>query len=417
MEKPVIDKYFAKKGINVRFNTLGYNETLIRSYLKDFQTEVNDAYRKKSEDVKHACYNKLYPVKSRPKFTGFETLKKQDKDFRKNINMFVTAPQFSPLMTVEHIDNETWELSYKDALKASIKDIENPIVYLSGGLDSEIVANAFVDLGKSFIPLIYYYVDETGNLLNKHDIGYAYAFCRKHGLFPIIKQINVPKLWETKEFKELAIDIQLVSPHLVTYAYMINLTNQEYPNHTHVFGGEVRFSSDYTYADRNYNLVFLDKVVPGYNGSTYTSSNPLLGPANWVTLQYNGNTLTDPGEWILYIYSEGFGQPFPADSGAWTTTPSLGPYEIRVNSATKNYSIPTTSGPENLYWEYYPTAPYAYFTLDANNYTICYCRAGPTPGGQAYQIDATFGIQVKVVGEVTPVVSSSINLIALSENT
>jgi hypothetical protein len=415
MEKPVIDKYFAEKGINVRFNTLGYNETLVRSYLKDFQTEVNDAYRKKSEDVKHACYNKLYPVKSRPKFTGFETLKKQDKDFRKNINMFVTKPQFSPLMTVEHVDNETWEISYKDALKESIKDIENPIVYLSGGLDSEIVANAFVDLGKSFIPLIYYYVDETGNLLNKHDIGYAYAFCRKHGLFPIIKQINVPKLWETKEFKELAIDIQIVSPHLVTYAHMINLTNQEYPNHTHVFGGEVRFRSDYSYADRNYNLVFLDKLVPSYDGLRFQSANPLNGPLNWLALYYNGNTAVDPGQWVLYSYSDGFGSPFPLASGVWTTTPELGPYEISVTNVNVNFANPATASLQQ--WQYYPTGPIGYFTLGTSAYAIATVEAGPTPFGQVYTIDVTFNISVKVVGEVTPVVSSSIDLVGYSENT
>jgi hypothetical protein len=416
MEKPVIDKYFAKKGINVRFNTLGYNETLVRSYLKDFQTEVNDAYRKKSEDVKHACYNKLYPVKARPKFTGFETLKRQDKDFRKNINMFVKAPQFSPLMTVEHIDNETWEISYKDALKESIKDIENPIVYLSGGLDSEIVANAFVDLGKSFIPLIYYYVDETGNLLNKHDIGYAYAFCRKHGLFPIIKQINVPKLWETKEFKELAIDLQIVSPHLVTYAYMINLTNQEYPNHTHIFGGEVRFRSDYSYADRNYNLVFLDKLVPAYNGQTYVNSAP-FGPYTYVALVYSGNTATDPGNYFIYYYIDGYGSPTIGEQGVWTTTPNLGPYELAIPSVSKNFSAPTSGGSPTYPWDYGPTSPQAYLTIGAFEYTFCYAAAGPTPFGQFYTIDATWNIDVKVVGEVTPVVSSSINLVAISDNT
>ena len=414
MEKPVIDKYFEQKGIRVRFNTLGHTELLVRSYLKDFQFEVNGAYRRTSEDVKHACYNKLYPVKARPKFTGFETLKKQDNQFRKDINFFITTPQFSPLLTVEHDSDKNIEVSYKTALKESLLNIENPIVYISGGLDSEIVANAFVEIGKKFIPLIYYYVDDYGNLLNKHDIGYAYAFCKKHGLNPVIKQLNVPKLWQTVEFRQLAIDLQIASPQLVTYAYMIQQTDEQYPNHTHVFGGEVRFRSNYQYADRNYNLVFLDKLVPGYNGQTYLSPALLFGGFSTVGLIYYGNSLEAPGTWEVQSYAEGFPQPVTIANGVWTTTPELGPYEVIVTGGTLLFRT------GNAWNNYYPqTFPQTIPMIGAGQ-LICYTEAGinqPLPYGTYSEIQFEWNIDAKVVGEVSPVVSSTIILQSISENT
>lgn len=408
MEKPVIDKYFAKKGIAVRFNTLGYDQTLIRAYLKDFQSEVDNSFRKTSQDVKHACYNKIYSVKPRPKFTGFETLKKQETALRKDIGLFITTPQFSPLLTVEHDENDRIEISFKDALVDSVKKIDNPIVYLSGGMDSEIVANAFIEAGKKFIPLIYYYVDEKGELLNKHDIGYAYAFCRKHGLFPIIKQLNLPKLWSTPEFKKLAIDIQIQSPQLVTYAYMIEQTNQEYPDHTHVFGGEVRFKSNYTYANRNYNIVFLDKLVPSYDGGSYTTTGGLIGESVFLQLVYRGNTLSNPGTWDLINYIDGQGNPIVFEQGLWTTTPALGPYELDC-VGTQLYKVGTS--------DYYPKGDGGWITINAYDYGVAYVTAGPTPYGQAYTITASFNISVRVVGEVSPVVNSTITMTAYSEYT
>lgn len=413
MKKTVIDKFFEKKGIKTRFNTLGYTDILIRSYLKDFQSEVDGTYRKKSEDVKHSCYNKIYPVKSRPKFTGFETLAKQDSKFRKDIGMFISTPQFSPLETMEHICNNDIDISYKDALKDSIKNIDNPIVYLSGGLDSEIVANAFVDTGKSFIPLIYYYVDDYGNLLNKHDIGYAYAFCKKHGLFPVIKQLNVPKLWHTEEFKKLAIDLQIVSPQLVTYAYMIQQMSEEYPDHTHVFGGEVKFKSNYQYANRNYNLVFLDKLVPAYDGQLYGAPSGLYGEPGYVALAYYGNTLEGAGTWEVQIYTSGFPQPYPTNSGVWTTTPALGPYEVDISAASLIYSVGSP-----LYFNYEPKTAYTQ-PIGSASYYLAYAEAGSLafPYGQYVQVNVAWTFATRVVGEVSPVIYSSIELVATAEYT
>lgn len=413
MKKTVIDNYFERKGIKTRFNTLGYTDTLIRSYLKDFQTEVNNAYRKKSEDVKHSCYNKLYPVKPRPKFTGFETLKKQDSQFRKDVGLFVKTPQFSPLDTIEHNSNDDIEISYKEALLDSIKTIDNPLVYLSGGLDSEIVANAFIESGKSFTPIIYYYVDDYGNLLNKHDIGYAYAFCKKHGLFPVIKQLNLPKLWNTHEFKKLSIDLQIVSTQLVTYAYMIEQMSEEYPDYTHVFGGEVRFRSDYQYANRNYNIVFLDKLIPAYSGNQYSSPAPLGGQYSTIGLLYNGDSLTLAGYWEVQVYTEGFPGPLTIDSGVWTTTPELGPYEIIVTSATQLVR-------ENPIYNRYSPLPGQVPTateIGPYSYLIVYCEAGPdVPFGSLSLVTVAWDITARVIGEVSPAISSSITLQGISEN-
>ncbi|NBP58379.1 hypothetical protein EBU71_17970, partial [bacterium] len=357
---------------------------------------------------------KLYPVKARPKFTGFETLKKQDRQFRKDIGVYVNQPQFSPLETIEHNSSRDIEVSYKVALVNSVKQIDQPLVYLSGGLDSEIVANAFIDSGKTFIPLIYYYVDDYGNLLNKHDIGYAYAFCKRHGLFPVIKQINLTKLWNTQEFKTLAIDLQIVSPQLVTYAYMIQQMSEEYPDHTHVFGGEVRFQSNYQYANRNYNIVFLDKLVPAYDGEFYSSPSPIDGSYNTVGLIYYGNSLTGAGTWEIQAYVNGFPGPQIVQSGVWTTTPALGPYEVIVTDVT----VGARGNPN--YNDYFPKAANTPFNIPIAPYaqSICFTEAGDpaVPFGQSSNIVATFIMLTRVVGEVSPAIVSSITLQSIAEN-
>jgi hypothetical protein len=114
------DNYFAKKGINVRFNTLGYDENLVYSYVKDFGDLVGQSVAKRSHHVKLECYKKMYYFQSRQKLTGFERLKEQDDKFRNKVSKYIIESQFTPTLRIKNNETKDVTISYKDALNNSL---------------------------------------------------------------------------------------------------------------------------------------------------------------------------------------------------------------------------------------------------------------------------------------------------------
>jgi hypothetical protein len=70
------------------------------------------------------------------------------------------------------------------------KNVNKPIfLSLSGGIDSEVMAMAFIKAGVPFVPFILeYFLDNE--VINNHDISYALDFCKKNNLTPFIKRID-----------------------------------------------------------------------------------------------------------------------------------------------------------------------------------------------------------------------------------
>jgi len=285
MSQEKIEKYFAKKGIKVIFNTLGHTPNLVHSFVSDYRGVVDKSKSKKSEHVKIATYSDMYTFEVRPKLTGFESLKHKDQKFRQNIQKYITESQFSPSLLIDNIElNKT--KSYKVLLSESLEKIENPLLYLSGGMDSQLVANAFLEKNIKFKTVVFEYVDNIGNPKNFDDITSAYKFCRRNGIIPEIVQINIDRLWDSEEFKKLAIDTQYTSPQLVTYAYMVELIAEKYPDVTHLFGGEVKFRTNYDKENGEIaNVILLEKIVPAYNGQIYSNGGG-CGDATTQSLYY-----------------------------------------------------------------------------------------------------------------------------------
>lgn len=383
-----IDKYFADKGVKVIYNCLGHNENLVRSYVKKFQKIVDSGHRKESQHVKHSCYSTMYELSPRSKFTGFEKFKPIDRNFRKHISPLITEPQFSPTFLIDNKDNQVCD-DYKSELKKFLSTIDNPILYLSGGIDSELVALTMIDNGVKFLPVIVNYVNNSDESLNLFDVNYAYKFCAKHNLYPITKTINIEELWNSKEFAELAIDLQIVSPHLVTHAYMVELMKNQFPDYTHVFGGEVRFITNYQLDDgRMANLVLLAKINPTYNGNTYyASSLTTIGAGASAYLAYSND-----GSWE--VRSSGWDNGAPLSnvleaSGTWTTTPGSA-YEYAIWSVSLN----PLSGPS---YSYSPTGTTAYSPI--GSYTTI-CSATVNPSGSGSFVGVTWSIFVRAAGKV-----------------
>jgi hypothetical protein len=75
----------------------------------------------------------------------------------------------------------------------------NILIPYSGGADSEGVCEAFRRAKIEFTPLVVVY--EHG--LNKHDVDYAFAYCRQAGLTPLIEYVDLERFYESGEALEL----------------------------------------------------------------------------------------------------------------------------------------------------------------------------------------------------------------------
>lgn len=392
-----IDNFFAKKGIDVYYNSLGATELLTKSFVSNYKEDIDKTSFKISSNIKNVIYDKIFPITVRHKKTGFESVKNLDNTFRDNIKKFIKEPQFSPLLLIENqqCDNK---LNYKQELTKFVKTLKNPLIYFSGGIDSELLLKACISAEINFNVVIFEWLNNKGELLNTYELSYAYKICKQHSIFPIIKQVNIEKLWEDKTFKEFSIDIQIQSPQLVTHAYMIDIMSKDYTNSTHMFGGEVRFKTNHLLDDgTTANLVFLDKLNPGYNGITYGVSDDGGGFGVQVTiyLNYDSN-----GSWeVNYSGGNPTGSP---TSGSWTDTPSS-TYEFRITNVNNIQGSPEPSGPTG-------------WVTIAGGTNICTCTAASQGQGGFGNTDAIFDIEVRVVGQTVPSQSSSIRLVASAFN-
>ena len=400
-----IDKYFSQKGIKTLFNTLGNNETLVRAFVSNFYEDTKAHKSQKSQYSKVGTYNKMWTIQPRHKMTGFESLESLDNQFRSDIQKYIVESQHSPVMLV-HNDEHDKSLSYKQELINFVKTIENPLVYLSGGVDSELVACAMIEAGIKFDVVIFEWTNNGNHIINSSEIFHAYRFCKKHGIIPNIKQINIEKLWQSDYFKRLGIELQIQSSHLLTYVHAIKTMCIEYTNSTHVFGGEVKFKTNYTLDNGNQsNLVWLDKLVPGYNGNGYSAS--FVGSSSvgvQISLFYRAG-LFSPGTWLVNDNQSAGNQA----EGAWTDTPAV-PYEFNITywnllASDGSYTVIPASAPSG----------YAPITQSGLGITqICSVIVpGPGYGGTNYA-SVAFDISVRVIGETVPVQASSINLVAVT---
>lgn len=312
------ENYFRNLGIDVHFNTLGRTQQLIDAYVSDTQILVDLTKEKQSQFAKQTAYEKYYFLVPRTKLTGFESFMKLDAEFRikqrTNRKIIWTPGEVTKKYSTSVKD-------FKTTLIKSVQEFSKPaLLYLSGGVDSEVVALAMIDAKKSFTPVIFHWTDSSGKAQNDEDTKYANAFCEKHNLSPLNRIINIEYLWGTPEFKQMADDLGLISPQLTTHAYMVKFMDDELPNHTHLLGGEIRYKSDYEMDDGTIaNLVYANKISPApYAGvQYYTLQNNNVGEGSSNTSQ--GFGIGQGGTYLFYTNT--------SSTGTWTSygDPVTGP--------------------------------------------------------------------------------------------
>lgn len=398
MQTPKIDQYFSKKNIKVLYNVLGHTEELVNAYVSTFNSVVELAIGKRSQHVKHDCYNKLYSLENRRKLTGFEDLKARDNKFRNKIVCHLDNVFYGPTLTIKNTEIIP-NLDYKTCLLKSLKNIDNPILYLSGGLDSEVLAHALLDAGIKFVPVAFKWTNNLGHIVNESELEYAIKFCKNHNITLDMMELNVEELWESNEFFTFAQDIQLQSTQQLTHAYVVNLVNDKYPNSTHLFGGEVRFYIENQDSDI-VNVVFLDKVnPPTYNGNTYAvSSGGIQNCA--VQLVYYGDT----GQ--FQVESQVGGNPIIVQaSGLWTTTPAPIEYEYRISNVTVTTDMGAIITPAGSSITFSPIGT-------SGQVILCKVLVSAA-GGTDKEGDVTFEIKVRSIANPAIEVTSTITLQAV----
>lgn len=315
---PETEKYFEEQNIQVYFDTLGKTKALKAAYIDATQKLVDANPTKRSEMVKHACYSQFYSMKQREKLTGFEQFAELDKQYRIDNKEYIGEDIFRHSNLVDKGHASGIILPYKTQLGISYEEYTKPILlYLSGGLDSELVARSLIEFGIKFTPVIFNWGNKKGEIVNSNDTDYALEFCKEFQLTPIVKTINIDELWTSAEFKKLGKSIRILSPHLTTHAYMVELINSEKPDHIHLLGGEVRYKSDFndikTDGFVTPNLVYSTKSMPsigtinssspiGYSPSLVARvevERPIISP--WPTIFHGGAIIISVQGTVLYI--------------------------------------------------------------------------------------------------------------------
>ena len=391
-----VEKYFDEKGIDVVFNTLGKTEALMKSYVFETQDLVDNSDRKSSHYVKNSCYSRYFDIEPRTKFTGFESFEIRSKELRRMLSPTVKEAQFST--SVAMAKNVKSDVTYKNAFKQEYTNDKEKFLYLSGGIDSEFAAYLLIESNIAFTPVIFKWTNNNNEVQNEFDIQYAIDFCKKNEIDPIIETLNIEELWNNPDFINYAHLVGLISPHLLTHAYMVEFMDKQFPGRQHLFGGEVRYTCDYQINDTDIvNLVKLQKVTPGYDGLSYTLSKTGLVIA-YIWLEYQST-----GSWNIIHSPLGSGFTGSPITGTWTNTPGS-IYECQISDVNTLYG-------DGIY-TLFPDAPTSWFTITTtppSNPKICEAMV-EVYGNYDSDVIVIFTIQVRSVAQPAIVMTSTIEL-------
>jgi rhodanese-related sulfurtransferase len=420
---PATKKYFENLSIDVTFNTLGATPELRQAYIADTHAIVSASPTQESEFSKQQCYEKFYPIPSRTKLTGFEAFDEDARAF-KNARAEAGVPSSNPCEVVQGIGTG----SYKEELNKFLCAIDKPIyLYLSGGIDSELVALALLEAGKEFTPVIFSWMDIGGVIKNTEDAAYAYQFCRQHNLKPLSRAVNLASLWSSNYFVGFTEKLELISAHLATHAYMVKMIGSEHPGAKHLLGGEVRYRTNYLNDDNTpANIVMLTKTTPAFNGLTYSTTHTydLSYPVGTLWMKYKApyiqvDGIQAPATWQIYAeYS-----PPPAGSPAGTTSPmdaitATGPSgpvpavtsgifaQYPYNTLSYEYrtaATPSTNTLGTSYTSYPPVGTTTAWTpmAHAAGELVAELDAGTAATNNPGTVSVVYTIYVRPIGELT----------------
>ena len=95
-------------------------------------------------------------------------------------------------------------------------------VLYSGGVDSQYICEVFLKLKMDFDTIIIRLMSNNGEVYNQHDIAYAYEFCAKNNITPIVYDVNFDDFVESGKIVEIAESVNCCSFAVPTTFYVAN---------------------------------------------------------------------------------------------------------------------------------------------------------------------------------------------------
>ena len=229
-----------------------------------------------SNHFKKDIYELFYSFTPRKKKTGFESFADLDQKIRNKLsfdpnhdrNIMVVDEDYVAQQTKNN--NQYVQASIEYAIKLSnyAKSKNKKLVlFYSGGIDSELMLNMFIDSKVEFDVL---FADFKG--ANDYDKQHMLAYTKKHNITPIIVEFDVEEfLNDYAEVIRLHQEYDNSSPQILTYYKLIELAAEKY-NAFPVLAGEFRINYD---PKRNIGVEYVNfKTFGGYDDNPDDGTTP-----------------------------------------------------------------------------------------------------------------------------------------------
>ena len=143
-------------------------------------------------------------------------------------------------------------------------------LFLSGGIDSENIANIFLECKIPFTPIIVAYGHED-KVLNDYDIQYAFNFCKEHSITPTVIDIPIIDFFNSGKAIRYAREYGCVSPQFTPILEAFNKVDGNI-----IYSGHQKIFTNLFYNARKKSLP-LEQVV-----EDYTFNNTIQNDINFM---------------------------------------------------------------------------------------------------------------------------------------
>lgn len=226
------DEYLESKGIKSSYAFLCSSPQLVSSFVKE-TAHITKQFNGISQFGKLQMYQQYFPeMEGRPKYTGFENVKEHDAKIRASLYAEgKDEPQNIPFIETES--------AFEDYIKCALLSLHNPLVYYSGGLDSEFLLKWFLKFGlkPECVVISWTY---NGQVVNVHDLEWANKFLQSSGLKARRVGLELSRLWE--DVTDISDAIGRSSPQHIAYVKSIELLSRHHKYCHHVMAGEIRYA-------------------------------------------------------------------------------------------------------------------------------------------------------------------------------
>ncbi len=193
-------------------------------------------------------------------------------------------------------NNVKIENTTTDYVKKHMYDLlqeNNYNLFLSGGIDSENIANILLECNVKFTPVIVSY-SHKNKVLNDYDISYAFKFCKKNNLTPKIIDLDIIDFFSKGTFRKYAFDYGCVSPQFAPILHAFEKIDGNI-----IYSGHQKIFTNLFYNCRTKNKS-LHEVIEEYdyngdykNDVNFMEKNPGFFVFDKFLKQRNDNSISD----------------------------------------------------------------------------------------------------------------------------